>query len=78
MRRDQARRMERMYQAVRIAAEAEGQTITAYCCAAILARAMSEPEIPDVATLPAWLLHVLLFLTRRKTRGKTRGKTRPL
>ena len=72
MRRYQARRMERMYQAVRIAAEAEGQTITAYCRAAILARAMSEPEIPDVATLPAWLLHVLLFLTRRKTRGKTR------
>ena len=66
--------MERMCQAVRIAAEAEGQTITAYCRAAILARAMSEPEIPDVATLPAWLLHVLLFLTR----GKTRGKTRPL
>ena len=74
MRRDQARRMERMCQAVRIAAEAEGQTITAYCRAAILARAMSEPEIPDVATLPAWLLHVLLFLTR----GKTRGKARPL
>ena len=56
------------YEAVRIAAEAEGETITVYCRDAIMDRAMPEPEVPDVAALPAWLLHVLLFLTRGKTR----------
>ena len=30
-----------------------------YCRDAILARAMPEPDIHDVATLPAWLLHFL-------------------
>ena len=52
----------------RIAAEEEGQTITVYCREAILARAMPEPELPDVATLPAWVIHFLIFLTRGKTR----------
>ena len=56
------------YEAVRIAAEEEGQTITVYCREAILAGAMPEPELPDVATLPAWVIHFLLFLTRGKTR----------
>ena len=56
------------YEALRIAAEEEGQTITVYCREAILARAMPEPELPDVATLPAWLIHFLLFLSRGKTR----------
>ena len=51
---------------VRIAAEEEGQTITAYCRDAILDRAMPEPEVPDVSTLPLWLVHFLLFLTRGK------------
>ena len=54
------------YEAVRIAAEEEGQTITVYCREAILARAMPEPELPDVATLPAWVIHFLLFLTRAR------------
>ena len=52
------------YEAVRIAAEEEGATITAYCRDAIMEKAAPEPEVPDVAALPAWLLHVLLFLTR--------------
>ena len=56
------------YEAVRIAAEEEGQTITVYCREAILAQAMPEPELPDVATLPDWVIHFLLFLTRGKTR----------
>ena len=56
------------YEAVRIAAEEEGATITAYCRDAIMEKAAPEPEVPDVAALPAWLLHVLLFLTRGKTR----------
>ena len=40
------------YEAVRIAAEEEGVTITAYCRDAIMERAAPEPEVPDVATLP--------------------------
>ena len=56
------------YEQVRIAAEEEGVTITVYCRDAIMDKAAPEPEIPDVATLPAWLLHFLLFLTRGKTR----------
>ena len=56
------------YEAVRIAAEEGGATITAYCRDAIMEKAAPEPEVPDVAALPAWLLHVLLFLTRGKTR----------
>ena len=60
------------YEAVRIAAEDEGQTITVYCRQAIMAQAMPEPELPDVATLPAWLIHFLLLLTRGKTRPAIR------
>jgi hypothetical protein len=56
------------YEAVRIAAEEEEQTITLYCREAILAQAMPEPELPDVATLPAWLLHFLIFVARGKAR----------
>ena len=56
------------YESVRIAAEEEGQTITAYCRDAIMEKAAPEPEVPDVATLPPWLLHFLLLLTRGKTR----------
>ena len=56
------------YEAVRIAAEEEGQTITAYCRDAIMEKAAPEPALPDMAALPAWLLHVLLFLTRGRTR----------
>ena len=56
------------YEAVRIAAQAEGVTITAYCRDAIMEKAAPEPEIPDLAALPAWLLHLLLFVTRGKTR----------
>ena len=62
------------YEAVRIAAEEESQTITAYCRDAIMEKAAPEPEIPDVAILPAWLLHVLLFLTRGKTRPAMPGE----
>ena len=51
----------------RIAAEEEVKVAT-YCREAILARAMPEPELPDVATLPAWVIHFLIFLTRGKTR----------
>ena len=56
------------YEAVRIAAEEEGATITAYCRDAIMEKAAPVPVIPDVAGLPAWLLHALLFFTRGKTR----------
>ena len=42
--------------------------VATYCRDAILPRAMPEPEIHDVAALPAWLLHFLLFLTRGKAR----------
>ena len=56
------------YEAVRIAAQAEGVTITAYCRDAIMEKAAPEPEIPDLAALPAWLLHLVLFVTRGKTR----------
>ena len=38
------------YEAVRIAAEEEGQTITLYCRQAIMEKAAPEPELPDVAT----------------------------
>ena len=55
------------YEAVRIAAEADGQTVTVYCRDAILEKAMPEPELPDLATLPGWLIHVLLFFSRGKT-----------
>ena len=34
------------YEAVRIAAEEEGQTITVYCRQAIMEKAAPEPEIP--------------------------------
>ena len=54
------------YAAVQEAAAEE--EVATYCREAILARAMPEPELPDVATLPAWLLHFLLFLTRGKTK----------
>ena len=56
------------YEAVRIAAETEGVNITAYCRDAIMEKASPEPELPDVSTLPAWLVHFLLFLTRGKAR----------
>ena len=57
------------YEAVRIAAEEEGQTITVYCRQAIMEKAAPEPE---VAALPAWLLHILLFISRGKTRPAMR------
>ena len=56
------------YEAVRIAAEAEETTITAYCRDAIMEKASPEPELPDVSILPAWLVHFLIFVTRGKTR----------
>ena len=56
------------YEAVRIAAQAEGVTITAYCRDAIMDRADPQPELQDLAALPAWLLHFLLFVTRGKAR----------
>ena len=56
------------YEAVRIAAEEEGQTITVYCRLAIMEKAAPEPEIPDVTGLPTWLIHFLLFISRGKTR----------
>ena len=62
------------YEAVRIAAQAEGVTITAYCRDAIMEKAAPEPEIPDLAALPAWLLHLLLFVTRGKTRPAMRDE----
>ena len=54
--------------AIQEAAAEEEVKVATYCREAILARAMPEPELPDVATLPAWLLHFLLFLTRGKTK----------
>ena len=62
------------YEAVRIAAQAEGVTITAYCRDAIMEKAAPEPEIPDLAALPAWLLHLLLFVTRGKARPAMRDE----
>ena len=62
------------YEAVRVAAEEEGVTVTVYCRDAVMEKAAPEPEIPDVAALPAWLLHVLLFLTRGKTRPAMPGE----
>ena len=62
------------YEAVRVAAEEEGVTVTVYCRDAVMEKAAPEPEVPDVATLPAWLLHVLLFLTRGKTRPAMPGE----
>ena len=56
------------YEAVRIAAEEEEQTITVYCRQAIMEKAAPEPEIPDVTRLPTWLIHFLLFISRGKTR----------
>ena len=50
------------------AAAEEGVKVATYCREAILARAMPEPEFPDVATLPAWLLHFILFVTRGRTK----------
>ena len=52
------------YEAVRIAAEEEEQTITVYCRLAIMEKAAPEPEIPDVTGLPTWLIHFLLFISR--------------
>ena len=46
----------------------EGVKVSAYCRNAILAQAMPEPELPDLATLPAWLIHFLLFVPRGKTK----------
>ena len=61
------------YEAVRIAAEEEGQTITVYCRQAIMEKAAPEPEIPDVTGLPMlWLIHFLLFISRGKTRPAMR------
>ena len=54
--------------AIRIAAEEEEQTVTAFCRQAIMEKAAPEPEIPDVTGLPTWLIHLLLFLSRGKTR----------
>ena len=56
------------YEAVHVAAEEEGVTVMVYSRDAIMEKAAPEPEVPDVATLPAWLLHFLLLLTRGKTR----------
>ena len=56
------------YAAVQEAAAEEEVKVATYCREAILARAMPEPELPDVATLPAWLLDFLLFVTRGKAR----------
>ena len=54
------------YEAVRIAAEEEGVTITVYCRQAVMEKAAPEP--PDVTGLPTWLIHFLLFISRGKTR----------
>ena len=54
------------YSAVREAAAEEGVKVAVYCRNAILSQAMPEPELPDAAALPAWLLHFLLFVTRSK------------
>ncbi len=56
------------YAAVQAAAAEDGVKVAVYCRDAILAQAMPEPELPDSATLPAWLLHFLLFVTRGKAR----------
>ena len=57
------------YAAVQEAAAEEGVKVATFCCReAILARAMPEPELPDVSTLLTWLLDFLLFVTRSKTR----------
>ena len=60
------------YEAVRIAAEEEEQTITVYCRQTIMEKAAPEPEIPDVTGLPTWLIHFLLFISRGKTRPAMR------
>ena len=57
------------YAAVQEAAAQEGVKVAVYCRNAILAQAMPEPELPDVAGLPAWLWHFLLFVTRGKTKA---------
>ena len=57
------------YAAVREAAAEEGVKMATYCRNAILAQAMPEPELPDGAALPAWLLHFLLFVTRGKAKA---------
>ena len=56
------------YAAVQEAAAEEGVKVATYCRNAILAQAMPEPDLPDVATLPAWLLHFLIFVTRGKAK----------
>ena len=56
------------YAAVQEAAAEDGVKVATYCREAILARAMPEPELPDVGALPARLIHFLLFVTRGKTR----------
>ena len=56
------------YAAVQEAAAQEGVKVATYCREAILSRPMPEPELPNVAALPAWLLHFLLFVTRGKTK----------
>ena len=56
------------YAAVQEAVAEEGVKVATYCREAILARAMPEPELPDVSTLRTWLLYFLLFVTRSKTR----------
>ena len=45
-------------QYVAVRAAAEGQTVTAYCRDVVLARAMPEPELPEGAALPLWLVHL--------------------
>ena len=60
------------YEAVRIAAEEEGQTITVYCRSAIMEKAAPAPALPDVTGLPTWLIHFLLFISRGKTRPAMR------
>ena len=57
------------YEAVQEAAAEEGVKVTQYCRDAILSRAMPEPELADVSTIPVWLLHFLLFVTRGKSRS---------
>ena len=56
------------YAAVQEAASEEGVKVATYCRNAILAQAMPEPELPNLATLPTWLIHFLLFVTRGKTK----------
>ena len=52
------------YAQVQAAAEEAGQTVTAFCRDAILDRVAPPPDIATPA-VPAWLLHFLLFITRR-------------